>query len=72
MANDWIIDVLSDLEAFAAKNGLPALERQLCITRETALREVGLSDARLGQGIAGHGIDDFGRLHRGNANRPVA
>lgn len=72
MANEWIIDVLSDLEAFASKNGLPALERQLGITRETALREVGSMDAGLCQGMAGNGIDDFGGLHRGNANGPVA
>ena len=29
MANDWIIDVLGDLRAFAAENGLPTLASQL-------------------------------------------
>ncbi len=34
MQNDWIIDVLTDLSAFAKCNGLPALAEQL---EETAL-----------------------------------
>lgn len=29
MANDWILDVLADLKAYARKNELPALARQL-------------------------------------------
>ena len=29
MANDWILDVLSDLKTFAQSNGLPALATQL-------------------------------------------
>ncbi|MEL7345192.1 MAG: hypothetical protein AAFN59_10080 [Pseudomonadota bacterium] len=29
MANDWILDVLSDLKSFADGNGLPALALQL-------------------------------------------
>lgn len=29
MQNDWIIDVLADLNAFAQCNGLPALATQL-------------------------------------------
>ena len=27
--NDWILDVLADLKAFASVNGLPALAEQL-------------------------------------------
>lgn len=34
MKNDWIIDVLADLNNFAKTNGLPALAKQL---EETAL-----------------------------------
>ena len=29
MANDWILDVLSDLKAFASKNGLSKTAEQL-------------------------------------------
>lgn len=29
MANDWMLDVLADLKAFAESNGLGATERQL-------------------------------------------
>ena len=38
MPNDWILDVLEDLRAFAGKNGLPAteaeMERALAVARE--------------------------------------
>ena len=34
MRNDWIIDVLADLNSFAKSNGLPALAKQL---EETAI-----------------------------------
>ncbi len=29
MANDWILDVLTDLRSFACKNGLTATEMQM-------------------------------------------
>jgi hypothetical protein len=29
MQHDWILDVLADLKAYAHKNGLPALAREL-------------------------------------------
>lgn len=66
MANDWILDVLTDLQAFAGRNGMEALERQLDIARETAVREV-----MQGQGMAGQGYDSPGRLYRGNADGSV-
>jgi hypothetical protein len=34
MKNDWIIDVLADLNSFAKSNGLPELAKQL---EETAI-----------------------------------
>lgn len=34
MKNDWIIDVLADLNSFAKSNGLPKLAKQL---EETAI-----------------------------------
>lgn len=66
MANDWIIDVLSDLKAFAEKNGLVALERQLGITQATAQAEL-----TSGTGMTGMNYDGPGRLHRGNAEGPI-
>lgn len=41
MADDWIVDVLDDLRAFAAGNGLPLLAEQLDDARLIALVEIG-------------------------------
>lgn len=40
--NKWILDVLSDLNAFAAANGLSALAEQLDDTRLIAAAEIGV------------------------------
>ena len=40
MNNNWIIDVLGDLRAFASKNDLPRLARQLDDTLEVAAADV--------------------------------
>lgn len=40
MKNDWIIDVLGDLRAFASKNGLPRLASQLDDTLEVAAADM--------------------------------
>lgn len=63
MANDWILDVLSDLKAFANKNGLSALERQLDLSEAVAAAELASGDVMTGQGV-----EYSGRLHRANAN----
>ncbi|MDP7186352.1 MAG: hypothetical protein QGI08_11570 [Paracoccaceae bacterium] len=40
MQNDWIIDVLADLNAFAKCNGMPALASQLEIAADVASVEI--------------------------------
>lgn len=40
MHNDWILDVLTDLKAFAAANGLGALAEQLDDTSLIAAAEI--------------------------------
>ncbi len=47
MTHEWIIDVLTDLKAFAVKNGLKATAAQLDDVRLVALAE--LSNAMVGQ-----------------------
>ena len=60
MANEWILDVLADLSAFAEQNGLPALERQLALAAEAAEMDLngirGVSLTESGQGIGHVGI----------------
>jgi len=40
MANDWILDVLTDLKTYAKKNGLSALADQLDETTLIAATEI--------------------------------
>ncbi|MGR3541280.1 MAG: hypothetical protein ACU0BS_07615 [Hasllibacter sp.] len=44
MANEWIIDVLSDLRAFATSNGLERLAEQLDDTTMIAAAELASKD----------------------------
>ncbi len=44
MTNTWILDVLTDLKAFADLNGLPDLSRRLDETVATAEAELASSD----------------------------
>lgn len=41
MSNDWIVDVLSDLRAFAQANGLPKLTGSLETAAGVAMLEIG-------------------------------
>jgi len=56
MKKAWILDVLSDLKAFAQVNGLPALAEQLTETADLAALEIASAEekARLADG------DDYG------------
>ncbi len=50
MRDDWILDVLTDLETFAEQNGMPFLARSIEETRrlaevELSLREPGNGEA---------------------------
>jgi len=40
MANDWILEVLSDLKCFADQNGLALLAHQLETTKKVAIAEI--------------------------------
>ena len=40
MTNEWMIDVLADLRAFAGSNGLVSLENELGTTMRTAIEEI--------------------------------
>ena len=68
MANDWIIDVLSDLKAFAQDNGLSELAAQLDETILVAATEMSSLEgqARI---ITGWEVGDSGQLHRRTAAR---
>ena len=50
MQNDWILDVLADLKAFARQNGLPSLAQQLDDTQMLAAVEI----ASVGEGQTDH------------------
>lgn len=54
--NDWILDVLADLRAFALSNGLPAISEQLDDTLLIAAGEL-RSQSNKGQTL-GHGEAD--------------
>ena len=50
MQNDWILDVLSDLRAYARANGLPCLAQQIDATRMVALAEIATGKPDAGRG----------------------
>lgn len=65
MANDWMLDVLADLKAFAESNGLGATERQLDLTMATVSNELASQ-----RGVAQGKVQGVG--HVGELYRPVA
>ncbi len=68
MANDWILDVLSDLKAFATRNGYEALTEKLEETVLVAATEISSSEAS-GPELAGWEVELSGDLSRGTAAR---
>lgn len=46
MQHDWILDVLADLKAYANKNGLPALARELDEATLIAAAETASSEGK--------------------------
>jgi hypothetical protein len=71
MTKDWILDVLADLQTFAGKNDLTALERQLAIATKAATRDLASNQIvapRAAQGDVGH----VGIIHRAIARGPNA
>ena len=65
MKNEWIIDVLADLNSFAKANGYPALAKQLEEAAILASVEMTTSSAGTGYGEARstsqHVVQDVGR-----------
>ena len=53
MQNEWILDVLSDLRAFAERNGLSRLAEEFDLTRRRAALELAALDGRGGTEAAG-------------------
>ena len=68
MTHDWIIDVLTDLKTFAAKNGLTALAGQLEYTALVATTEISSQEAAA-QELANWEVGSTGRIHRTAAMR---
>lgn len=70
MRNDWILDVLTDLKAFAVANGLGALADQLDDTRLIAAAELasrsseGETQGHVRVGRSGSSAGGTGRGHR--------
>jgi hypothetical protein len=54
MKNDWILDVLADLRAYALENAMPALSEQLGDARLIAANEIAALRNGPGQGKAAH------------------
>ncbi len=67
MQNEWILDVLADLKAFAQQNGMGVLAEQLNDTRLVAASELTLNgegttaDERGPAYAAGYNIGGLGR-----------
>ncbi len=70
MPNDWIIDVLTDLKAFAGKNGLPVLADELDDAILVAMTEIASADTQ-GQGtrLVGWEVEHSGKPCRRVAAR---
>jgi len=71
MANDWIIDVLADLKAYATKNGLSALAAQLDDASLVAAAEIASLEGR-GPETADWDVGNTERNHRWFATRARA
>lgn len=54
MANDWILDVLADLRAFATKNGLSKTAEQLDDATLIATLELGSDTGRRAEALASY------------------
>ncbi len=71
MTNEWIIDVLADLTAFATKNGMTGLERQLGAAALVAKQEMASAQSISPQ-AATRSLSHAGILHRATAGGPNA
>ena len=71
MTNEWILDVLADLRSFANKNKLTALERQLGVASNAAIRDLA-SNQIVAPGATQGDMGHAGILHRAAARGPNA
>lgn len=71
MQHDWILGVLSDLQAFAKTNGLEALGEQLDDTRLIAMAELACVQSE-GQARANGEPPKIGQNPRAGRNLPDA
>ena len=63
MNNEWMLDVLADLRAFATRNGLNATGKQLDLAAAVAAAEMA-SKSEVAQRKARRGTGNAGELHR--------
>ncbi|MEL6167327.1 MAG: hypothetical protein AAFR35_01460 [Pseudomonadota bacterium] len=63
MSNDWILDVIADLEAFAHKNNLPALADTLGDTALVAATEIASVSTRSRGSVDTH-VEQAGTVYR--------
>lgn len=68
MTQDWILDVLSDLRTFAARNDMPALVEQLDDTLLVATAEIAARDTSSAMVGDGKPARDFHRPHAAGDN----
>jgi len=66
MANEWILEVLTDLTTFAEHNDLPALEQQLILAKRVAQIDLGTVHG-MSLHTTGQGIGHVGSIHRATA-----
>ncbi|MDT8853975.1 hypothetical protein RNZ50_02805 [Paracoccaceae bacterium Fryx2] len=63
MRHDWVFDVLTDLRAYAHKNGLPALAAQVEVALQVARAEIAGAGPADGGGNGNGGVPPSGRAH---------
>ena len=68
MANEWMLDVLADLKAFAEHNGLERTERQLNETMSIVAGELMSSQGKAHE-VARRGMNYAGSIFGGTAAR---
>lgn len=64
MANDWIIDVLADLKAYAKTNGLPALAGELDDAILLAATEIASTEGKAPAGSVAWNAGKAGSIYR--------
>jgi hypothetical protein len=71
MTNDWILDVLADLCAFARQNDLPKLAAQIEDATLVAVAELASAEAECLAALP-EGMGDAGRVYRTYGDGQIA